>query len=312
VLSKVQASEMTGRTCYFFLCGVTLSLLAFRNDLESLACLSWNDNRYTHIALIPALSLALIVFKRRSIFRNLQYSLGPGLQLGALAALLSGFAKARPEYLGQHGGLMAAAAAIFVAWTAGFVLFYGIRSARAALFPLALLLLAVPLPPPVVEVVETTLQRGSAEVTYEIFRLTATPVFREGLLFSLPGFTIEVAQECSGIRSGISLLITALTLSHLFLRSGWSMACCILLTVPIAILKNAVRIATLSLLGVYVSQDYLHGNLHHRGGPVFSILSLLLLLTVLWLLRKCEDSAIRRKQLSAGSGVIATREQPTA
>jgi exosortase/archaeosortase family protein len=108
------------------------------------------------------------------------------------------------------------------------------------------------------------------------------------------------------------LLITALTLGHLFLRSGWSKAWCVFLTVPIAIVKNAVRIATLSLLGVYVSQDYLHGNLHHRGGPVFSILSLALLLASLWVLRKREDSIARKRHVSSGSGVVAQQGPSTA
>ncbi|HEY7617725.1 MAG TPA: exosortase/archaeosortase family protein, partial [Terriglobales bacterium] len=210
------------------------------------------------------------------------------------------------------GRLAAAAAAIVLAWAAGFVLFYGVRCARAALFPWAMLLLAIPLPPSLVEVAEIGLQRGSAEVTYQIFQLTGTPVFREGLIFSLPGFAIEVAQQCSGIRSAISLLITSLTLGHLFLRSGWSKAWCVLLTIPIAIVKNAVRIATLALLGMYVSQDYLHGSLHHRGGPVFSLLSLALLLASLWVLRKREDSVARGKQAGRGSSVAVNQRPSTA
>jgi exosortase len=174
-----------------------------------------------------------------------------------------------------------------------------------------MLLLSIPIAPAIVEVAEVALQRGSADVTHVLFRLTATPVFRQDLIFSLPGLTIEVAEECSGIRSGISLLITALVLSYLFLRAGWTKACFILLTVPIAIVKNAARITILSLLGVYVSPDYLHGPLHHRGGPLFSILSLVMLLAGLWLLRKAEDGSARGKQSLAEPMARIDKAQPT-
>jgi exosortase len=122
-------------------------------------------------------------------------------------------------------------------------------------------------------------------------------VFREGLVFSLPELTIEVARECSGIRSSIALLVTALVLGYLYLRSNWRRACLIILVIPIAILKNAVRIATLSSLGSYVSIDYINGTLHHGGGPVFSLLSLSLLLGVLWSLRRRE----RRSAMTFGA-----------
>jgi exosortase/archaeosortase family protein len=36
--------------------------------------------------------------------------------------------------------------------------------------------------------------------------------------------------------------------------------------VPILILKNGVRIVTVSLLSIYVSRDFLHGWIHTSGG----------------------------------------------
>ena len=133
------------------------------------------------------------------------------------------------------------------------------------------------------------LQRASAEVTYLLFRLVGTPVFRQGFQFSLPGFDIEVARECSGIRSTIALLITALVLSYLFLRSGWRRASFVILTIPIAIFKNALRIASMSWLGIYVSKDYLYGDVHRYGGLPASAMALLLLIPTLLLLQRSEQ-----------------------
>ena len=65
-----------------------------------------------------------------------------------------------------------------------------------------------------------------------------------------------------------------------------------LLAIPIGIFKNAVRIVTLSYLGVYVDRAYLEGRLHHQyGGLVFSSLALFLVVPLLILLRKSEAHA---------------------
>jgi exosortase len=280
---------MKARSGYYLLAATLVSLLFFQSDCATLAGLAWNDDRYTHILVIPFVSLFLIYLRRERIFRQVEYAWRPAVVVGGVAAVLYSLAKAWPEYLGQNAALAAVAGALVLTWVAGFALFYGARSATAAGFPLALLLLAVPIPPAIVEIAEVALQKASAEVTYLILQLTSTPVYREGLVFALPKVTIEVAEQCSGIRSAISLAVTALVLGQLFLQTGWSRACCVLLTVPIAMVKNGVRISTLALLGSYVSEDYLHGDLHHRGGPLFSVLSLVLLLATLWLLRKGED-----------------------
>jgi exosortase len=279
---------MTALTSYFFLFW-SLSLLWFHQDLGELLALSWNDNRYTHIALIPFITAALIYLKRKKVFRHIPRARWMGLPLLALGGTLWFVTRGWPGYLDHDFELGLAATAIIITWVAAFILFYGTRTARAALFPLSLLVLAIPIPTGIVQVVEVNLQMGSAETAAMLYRLLAVPVFREGTIFSLPGVTIQVARECSGIRSSTSLLITALVLSHLFLRSHWRRALCVGLSVPIAIFKNAVRIVILSCLGAYVSPDYLTGPLHHEGGPLFSILSLAILSSALWTLRRNEE-----------------------
>jgi len=114
------------------------------------------------------------------------------------------------------------------------------------------------------------------------------PVFRSGFTFSLPGFTIEIAEECSGIRSSLALLITSLLAAHLCLRSVWAKTVLILATLPLLIVKNGIRIVTLSLLSMYVDPGFLTGRLHHQGGVVFFLLALVLLASLLWLLQKPE------------------------
>ncbi|MGC4053331.1 MAG: exosortase/archaeosortase family protein [Paludibaculum sp.] len=262
-------------------------LLLFAKPLATLVALARSDDRYTHLPLIPFVCLALILYRRRSIFRGTLGRLTPGLILAAAGIALSGLAQTLAP--SPQAALPMIVCGVVLAWVGGFISVYGTGPFKAALFPLTLLLLFIPLPAPVVESAQVMLQQASAEVTYLLFRLVGTPVFRQGFQFSLPGFTIEVARECSGIRSTIALLITALVLSYLFLRSGWRRAAFVLLTVPIAIFKNALRIASMSWLGIYVSKDYLYGDVHRYGGLPVSAAALLLLIPALLLLQRSEQ-----------------------
>ena len=75
----------------------------------------------------------------------------------------------------------------------------------------------------------------------------------------------------------------------------------VLLVFPLAIVKNGIRITTLTLLSVYVDPGFLTGRLHHEGGFVFFFLALAILAPVLIILQKSEgkepieDASIARK-----------------
>jgi exosortase len=251
--------------------------------------LASSDNRYTHLAVVPVLSVALILFESKRVFSAVRRARNRVLALtGAIFATAYGVLGL--IQLPAETALSLAIAVFLSSLVAGFAACFGISSARKAAFSLGLLLLAVPLPSATMELAEAALQRGSADATHLLFQIFGTPVYREGLVFSLPGVVIEVAKECSGIRSAISLLITALIMGYLGLRSNWRRAVCVLLVIPIAVLKNAIRIFSLSWLAVYVSPSYLTGDLHRQGGPVFAVISLALLIPAIWILRKSESA----------------------
>jgi len=175
---------------------------------------------------------------------------------------------------------------IVLSWIATFIVFYGTGPLRAAAFPLLFLFLMSPLPGVVMEAAVSLLQKGSAETCYVLFRLIQLPVLRHGFQFSLPGVDIEVAKQCSGIHSALSLFISGLLAQHFLLRDVWKKACFTLCIIPIAIFKNGVRIVTITWLGIRVNPDFLHGSLHRRGGLPFSFLALALMALLLWVLRR--------------------------
>src|SRR5262249_43928584 len=99
--------------------------------------------------------------------------------------------------------------------------FIGRKSLGTIQFAAAFLVFMIPFPAAVRAWIEGVSQNASADVAHFFLRITGMPVFRIGTQFRLPGFSLEVAPECSGIHSTLVLFITSLMAGHLFLRSPW-------------------------------------------------------------------------------------------
>jgi len=248
--------------------------------------LALNRDAYTYILLIPLLSLALIV----SEIRNAAPEQGAGtwfsLVLLAVALVVRIFAG--PWHKSSIENLSVAILALVIWCLGSIVLCLGLDAFRYLLFQLCLLFLMIPIPEQGVAWMTDALQQQSASVSGLLFRLIGVPVVRDGVVLSIPGLTIEVAQECSSIRSSTMLVLVTLIVAHLFLRSAWRQAILVFAAIPLSILKNGIRIVTIAELGTRVNPSFLHGNLHRYGGVVFLSLAVLLVLSLLWILRKSE------------------------
>ena len=172
---------------------------------------------------------------------------------------------------------------------------------KIAAFPLAFLVFMIPLPEATSVWLELQLMVASAEVTDWLFALTGTPVFRDGQSFYLPGFSLKVAQECSGIRSSVVLFITSILAAYLFLRGGWRRIALVLIVVPLGIARNAVRIVVIGLLCVHKGPEMADHWIHHKGGPLFFVLSLIPLIAFGWWLRRGEAKQIEEGRPSSES-----------
>jgi len=159
---------------------------------------------------------------------------------------------------------------------------------RSRLFAVAFLVFMVPLPLAFIEFMSIGLQLASAEAAAWMLSLTGMPMFREGLLFHFGTLSVRVAEECSGVRSTFVLFITSLVAAHLFLRTGWKKALLVLAIFPLGVLRNGFRITVISWLTVNVDPSVISSPLHHRGGPIFFVLSLVPLFGLLWILRRSD------------------------
>ena len=267
---------------------VVISSLAFYRTLSELVKFSFHDASSSHILLIPLVAFFLLYMERRTVFRITKTNIGSGVGLALGGMILNWLAHRGPIPQDGNWPLSLETLSVILVWIGGFLVCYGIAALRAGAFPLLFLLLMVPLPEVILDRAIHALQGGSTEIAYIIFQAVGTPVVRHGFLLFLPGVTIEVASECSSIRSSIALIITCLLASHLYLRTSWKMMLVALLSVPLSVAKNGIRIATLTLLSIYVSPDFLTGRLHREGGFVFFLVALLILWPVFWCLMKSD------------------------
>ena len=282
-----------------FACIVAASLILYWKTIYELVTYAFSDESYSHIVVIPLISLFLLYTERKSIFSETHSSIGQGTSL-TLVGIIAFWVSSR--FLFVHNGsnsLSAAALSLVTLWIGGFLACYGARATRSAIFPLLFLVLMVPLPGPVLARTISLLQRGSTDIAYFTIKSVGVPVLRQGLFLSLPGLSIEVATECSGIRSSMALLITCLLAGHFFLRTSWKMLLFVALAIPLAVVKNGVRIATLAILSVYVDPGFLKGHLHREGGFVFFFLMLAILWPVLILLQRSEDRSDHSNSMEA-------------
>ena len=288
--------QMRGRN-NFFLLFLVLSIVLFYAPMRLLVESSFDNELYSHIILIPLVSIYLTYTRRSEIFQENGTSFihGGALIVAGVALLL--FRGRYVAGLDQNDFLSVMTFAAVLCWIGGFVLFYGLESSRIALFPLLFLLFMVPVPGFLMEGIILLLQICSAEVSYGIFKLTGVPIFREGFTFHLPGLSVEVAKQCGGIRSSLVLFIVSVLAGHLFLMSRKRKFYLSLWVLPITIVKNAIRIVTLTLLGVYVDPRILDSALHQRGGIPFFLLALSLLGVVLWFLRRFESREASKVQM---------------
>ena len=199
--------------------------------------------------------------------------------------------------------------AVVMWWIGSFVFCFGGRVSETCIFPLCFLLWLIPIPTLALNYIVHFLQQGSASSAGILFTMAGIPVAQNGAVLAIPGLTLEVAKECSSIRSTTMLVVTTMVMTHLLLRSFWGKALVTLVAIPLSIAKNGLRIFILSVLGVYVDRGFLNGRLHRQGGIVFFLLSLGGLFVLIWLVGWAERKAIRPTLKDAGPLGVKTGRQ---
>jgi len=256
--------------------------------------LAFSNEAYTHIVLILPLSLALLFLKSRELSSAKKFPAVFATDNRKIAALLTLAVLLRVATVRNIAAFSASdqlSLSIFVlviCWIGAVIVCFGVRSLQLLLLPICLLFLLVPFPERLLNPITTFLQYQSALGASALFHLAGVPVIHDGVMLSIPGLDIEVAPECSSIRSSMMLIVITLILAYLFLDAYWKRTLLVLVAIPLCVAKNAVRIFTIGELATRVDAGFLTGRLHRQGGIVFLSLAVIAVVGLLRILRKGE------------------------
>jgi len=266
-----------------------ISIVIWWGPLASLFSLAWRDEHYTHTLLILPMSAALVFIEWKPPAGRSRLSAAAGSAVLLIAVLM----KASIGSTGVSADVRLSLNILaFVAWWMGaFILCFGSSAFRRALFPLCFLLWMVPFPQFVLDPLVSLLQQGSVASAHLFFAVFGIPVEQTGTLVHIPELTLEVAPECSSIRSSMMLVVTTMFVSQLLLVSLWRKAVAVAAAIPLSVLKNGLRIFSLGVLATKVDPGFLTGRFHRQGGIIFLLIALVGVFLLLWILRRGESEA---------------------
>lgn len=261
------------------------AIAAWRSILATFA-LATQQDEYTHILLIIPIALAFLYLDRRALgtpeFANPAIG-GMVLAVSAIAAVAGRLSSLSPDVQ-----LSLSMAALVSWWIGSFIFCFGIDVARKMRFPLAFLYWLVPWPGNILDIAVGWLQRQSALAASWMFSLSRTPVSLDGTILTLPSLVLNVAPECSSLRSSLLLVITTMIFAQLFLQSPWRKLALVVAAILLSPVKNGFRIFVIGYLTLRVDPSYLTGHLHHDGGVVFLAIAQAIIFVLLWFLRRGE------------------------
>jgi EpsI family protein len=191
--------------------------------------------------------------------------------------------------VGRLGLLMSVQEMSLLVALAGFVLLLFGRQAFACIwFPLAYLLLGIPVWDNVISSLQPPSQDLSARIATGLLQVGGIPVLREGTRIVLPNVTLEVLRQCSGVNQLLAIVAMSLPAAYLWLRSDVRRATLVGLSIVVAYLSNGVRIA---LVGFLAYRGLSNGDLegmHIFEGLVVSVGGYVVLLGFLSILSRGE------------------------
>lgn len=262
------------------------------------------DEFYSHTQLIPVVA-AYMAWVRRGSFPARQPPSWPQVGLWAGIGLLGlvGYGVAVSRGTLPHSGEAVGWSILsFVSFTVASVAWaVGPAAVRAAVFPLGFLFIMVPPPPAAMHGLETWLQHTSADVVAVFFQVAGVENVRDGLLFHLKNITLEVAPECSGIRSTLFLEVLSLFTGYFFLKSAAHRTLLAVAAPLLGVVRNGFRILVIGWLCVHYGPEMSESAVHRKGGPYFFAISLLPFALLVYLLVRRERRSRPRLPAAAAA-----------
>lgn len=255
-LPRVLSAVRSPRAGLPVLVTLLASLLLFADPLRSLARDWWTNPDAGHGLLLVPVALWL-AWRSGLVASRPQPLLGAAvLTMAVLLRWTSGLAA---ELFTMRFSLWLAIVGL-VLHAAGW------RQVRHWWLPLALLVLAIPLPGVLTNALAIPLQFKASELGTALIRWRGIPVETSGNVILIPGQRLFVAEACSGLRSLTALISLGVMVGGIYLRTWPGRVALLALTIPIAVAVNAIRIFLTAFLMHYVDPALGRGFMHTSEG----------------------------------------------
>jgi exosortase len=261
-----------------FLLGAAAFILLFRGPATTLVLDWWNDPEASHGLLLGP--LAVFLAWRSGLVSAKPWPLA-GLMMLCVAVLIRFVSELAVELYTMRMSMFLALGALIVA-------FRGPRQLRHWWLPVSLLVLSVPLPQMVLGKLALPLQLQASAIGAGLLEARNVPVLVDGNIIRLPGQSLFVAEACSGLRSLTALLSLGVLMGGLFLRRGWTRAFIVLMTIPLAVVVNGVRVFMTGFLVYFVDPSFGDGFMHYTEGWALFMVSFSIVGGATWVLAALE------------------------
>ena len=268
-----------------------LALIAlFANDWRAMAAQWWNTSTYTHVLLVPAILVWLVVLRRRELARLVPQAWWPGLIVVAGAAFV--------WVLGSFAGLSLARQLGAVALLQGAALtMLGLRVGAGLAFPLAYMLFLIPFGDELIPL----LQSITARITMALLAFSGVPASLEGVFITTPTALFKVAEACSGVKFLVAMTAFATLAANLCFRAWPRRVVFVAATLALAVLANGVRAWGTVIVAHHRGVEFASGFDHIFYGWIFFavVIALVLALGWRWFDRAPDDAQIDAAAIAA-------------
>lgn len=289
---------MSSRSKAWLCCAVAATVfIAYLPFFKALARVSVENPYAGHVIFVPILAAVLLWLDRHRLRGLTGHGRVGGAGLTAVALALAGIAYRVSSVPLQALSLVLTLAGLGL-WMCG------MRGVRRMGFVLVFLLFMMPPPRDAVATLAPGVQHLVAAFSAVVLDGLRIPVELEGVSLRLPGLTLEVAEECAGLRFLLTLLVLVSAFARMVLPTISAQLALVVLSIPVAVLTNAARVAATSVGAYAIGPDVATGPLHFYIGKGFWALGLLAMIGFALWLRSRTHGAVAAGRSRPGACVL--------
>jgi exosortase len=247
--------------------GRELSLLRVLYD-------SWNEEtRYEHGVMFPFIILGLLIYHWKNIIASIRQGEWQGLLLVGFGCLL---------FIISHRVIQWRVGVASLPFMVSGLIWYlcGRKTFLLTAFPVFYLWLSIPVPD--IQQATVPLQNISVSMAQSICKIFGVGTYASGAVIystTQKWNPLTIDEMCSGIRSLMALLMISCAWAYLAPMNLWKRALLIFSALPIAILGNGLRVASIFIIAEYGNPQFAEKTWHdHSGLLLFYPISLLMMM----------------------------------